>query len=106
MSVCIIIEITILNRELYSKYVEKVPEIVKKYGGKYLIRGGEIIPISGNRGPERTILIEFDTLEKLKDCFSSEEYLAIEPFRENSTTTKSVTVNGYPSTKLFKSAGF
>ena len=102
MSVCIIIEITILNRELYSKYVEKVPEIMKKYGGKYLIRGGEIIPISGNRGPERTILIEFDTLEKLKDCFSSEEYLAIEPLREKSTNTKSVTVNGYPSHKLFK----
>lgn len=91
-----IIEIKVLNHELYSVYVEKVPEIVKKYGGKYLIRGGEVIPMFGNWNPERIILIEFDTLEKLRNCFGSEEYLTIAPFRENSAITKSVIVNGCP----------
>ena len=96
-----IIEITILNHELYAKYVEKVPEIVKKYGGRYLVRGGEVIPMFGNWDPERIVLIEFDTVENLRNCFNSSEYLEIGPFREHSTITKSIIVNGCLLSKEF-----
>jgi len=95
MPVYMIIEVKVLDHELYDRYVEKVPEIIKKHGGRYLVRGGEVIPMFGNWDPERIILIEFDTLEKLRNCFNSEEYLEIAPFRENSTITKSIVVNGY-----------
>ncbi len=76
------------------KYAEKVPEIVKKHGGRYLVRGGKVIPMFGNWNPERLVLIEFETEEQLLNCFNSVEYLKIAPFRENSTITKSVIVNG------------
>jgi uncharacterized protein (DUF1330 family) len=39
MPVYMIIEIKVMDYELYTKYVEKVPEIIKKYGGRYLVRG-------------------------------------------------------------------
>jgi uncharacterized protein (DUF1330 family) len=94
MPVYLIIEIKVLDHEQYSKYVEKVPEIVKKHGGRYLVRGGQITPMFGNWNPERIILIEFETEEQLRKCFNSTEYLKIAPFRENSTITKSVIVNG------------
>ncbi|WP_281085491.1 DUF1330 domain-containing protein [Methanosarcina acetivorans] len=85
----------VLDHELYAGYVEKVPEIIKKHGGRYLIRGGEVISMFGNWDPERIILIEFETLEKLRNCFNSEKYLEIAPSRENSTITESIVVNGY-----------
>lgn len=88
-----IIQITILNHELYARYVEKVPEVIKKYGGKYLVRGGNIVSLFGNWKPERIVLIEFETMEQLKNCFDSPEYLKIAPFRENSTITKSIVVD-------------
>ena len=94
MPVYMIIEIKIMDYELYTKYVEKVPEIIKKHGGRYLVRGGEVIPMFGNWNPERIVLIEFDNEEQLRNCFNSPEYLKIAPFRENSTITKSVIVNG------------
>ena len=94
MSVYMIIEIKIMDYELYTRYVEKVPEIVKKHGGRYLVRCGEVIPMFGNWNPERIVLIEFDNEEQLRTCFNSTEYLKIAPFRENSTITKSVIVNG------------
>ncbi|MCD6319928.1 MAG: DUF1330 domain-containing protein [Candidatus Desulfofervidaceae bacterium] len=34
---------------------KKVPEIISKYGGRYLTRGGKITPLSGNWNPERII---------------------------------------------------
>ncbi len=95
MPVYMIIEIKVLDHELYVRYVERVPEIIENHGGKYLVRGGEVIPMFGKWDPERIILIEFETLEKLRNCFDSKEYLEIAPFRENSTITKSIVVNGY-----------
>lgn len=84
-----------MDYELYTKYVEKVPEIIKKYGGRYLVRGGKVLPMFGNWNPERIVIIEFETEEQVRDCFNSTEYLKVAPLRENSTITKSVIVNGY-----------
>jgi uncharacterized protein (DUF1330 family) len=94
MPVYMLIEIKVLDDELYTRYAEKVPEIVKKHGGRYLVQGGKVIPMFGNWNPERIVLIEFETEEKLRNCFNSVEYLKIASFRENSTITKSVIVNG------------
>jgi uncharacterized protein (DUF1330 family) len=94
MPVYMIIEIKVMDNELYTRYVEKVPEIVKKHGGRYLVRRGKVIPMFGNWNPERIVLIEFETEEQLRNCFNSSEYLKIAPFRENSTITKAVIVNG------------
>ncbi|HII93429.1 MAG TPA: DUF1330 domain-containing protein [Methanosarcina sp.] len=95
MPVYMIIEIKVMDYELYTKYVEKVPEIIKKYGGRYLVRGGKVLPMFGNWNPERIVIIEFETEEQVRDCFNSTEYLKVAPLRENSTITKSVIVNGY-----------
>ena len=90
-----IIEIKIKNRELYSQYMEKVPEIVEKYGGRYLIRGGKVTALSGHWNPERMIVIAFETVEQLQRCFSSPEYLELAPLREQSAVSKSIIVDGY-----------
>ncbi|PAV11086.1 hypothetical protein ASJ81_11455 [Methanosarcina spelaei] len=95
MPVYMIIEIKVIDYELYTKYVEKVPEIIKKYGGRYLVRGDKVLPMFGNWNPERIVIIEFETEEQVRNCFNSAEYLKVAPFRENSTITKSVIVNGY-----------
>lgn len=95
MPVYMIIKIKVMDYELYTKYVEKVPEIIKKYGGRYLVRGGKVLPMFGNWNPERIVIIEFETEEQVRDCFNSTEYLKVAPLRENSTITKSVIVNGY-----------
>jgi len=94
MSVYMIVEITVKNSELYSRYVAQVPQVVDKYGGRYLIRGGRATPLSGNWNPERIILLEFETVEQLRKCFESREYLEIAPLREQSTTSKSIVVEG------------
>lgn len=57
--------------------------------------GGKVLPMFGNWNPERIVIIEFETEEQVRNCFNSTEYLKVSPFRENSTITKSVIVNGY-----------
>lgn len=95
MSVYFIAEIEIRDDEVYSKYVEKVPEVIEKYGGRYLIRGGKVTALSGNWNPERIIVIEFETVGRLQRCFGSTEYLKLAPLREQSTISESIVVDAY-----------
>jgi len=61
------------DTEAYSKYIELAGPAIKKYGGKYLVRGGEQVEVEG-KGYERTVLVEFNTLEQAKACYQSEDY--------------------------------
>ena len=94
-----IIEVVIQKKEIYSKYVEKVPAIIEKYGGRYLVRGEKITSITGGWNPERIILIEFESMERLRECFQSAEYSEIAPLRKKSTTSKAIVVNGITLTE-------
>jgi uncharacterized protein (DUF1330 family) len=94
VSVYMIIEVQILDHTRYSEYVERVPEIIRKYGGRYLVRGGRITPVSQTWNPERIVVIEFETMDGLRACFSSPEYLEIAPFREGAIIGKSIVVEG------------
>ncbi len=94
MSVYLIIEIEVKDRDIYSRYVERAPEIIKKYGGKYLARGGKVTPLMGDWNPERLILIEFESIEQIQKCFQSPEYLGLAPLREQSTVSRSIIVDG------------
>ena len=94
MSAYMMAEIRIKNSEVYSEYVDRVSEIVRKYGGRYLVRGGKVTPLSGNWNPERMILIAFETTEQLQRCFVSPEYLELAPLRERSTTSRAIIVKG------------
>jgi len=97
MAVYMIVEIAVKDPEPYAKYVGQVAEIVERHGGRYLVRGGAVTPISGDWNPERLIIIEFATMDDWRKCFTSPEYLAIAPFRERSTVTRAIVVEGRPT---------
>ena len=94
MPAYVIIDIAIHDEQTYMEYVRRVRPIVEKFGGRYLARGGKIIPMAGDWNPQRIVLIEFDSSQRVRECFGSPEYLAVAPFREQSTHTRAIIVEG------------
>ena len=92
MTVYVIIDIKILDPRIYAEYVRRVPPIVKKFGGRYLARGGEITTVEGIWHPERVIILEFDSAEKVKEWFTSAEYNEVASLRQNSTITNAIMI--------------
>ena len=62
---------------MYKKYAEKVPEIIKNYGGKYLVRAGLVTHLDGKANGSRNIVIEFDNVKSAKSFYYSKEYQSI-----------------------------
>ena len=58
-----------------KNYAIKARSAVKKYDGKFLIRGGKNIVTEG-KNFVRTVIIEFDSFKVAKEFFYSSEYQA------------------------------
>jgi uncharacterized protein (DUF1330 family) len=94
MAVYLIVDVSVLDPEVYAEYVERVPLVVEQYGGRYLSRGGEVVPLSGGWRPQRIILVEFYNMEQVHDFFSSPEYQPLALLRERATDSRAIIVEG------------
>ena len=65
----------------YKKYTDLVPEIVARYGGKFLARGGKFRIMEGPEKFHRFIVIEFPSFDEAVACFTSPEYDKAAAFR-------------------------
>ena len=73
MSIYIIIQSKIGDREKYDQYMDQVSPIVEKHGGRYHVRG-ESIRSFGSWRPERVIVIEFQSEAQVRESLASPEY--------------------------------
>lgn len=61
------------NQEAFELYAEAATAIVKQYGGKFLVRGGNQIR-KENAKLERTVLVEFPSYEIAQSVYDGDEY--------------------------------
>lgn len=95
MSVYLILDIEVTDSAMYSRYIAKAPTIIEQFGGRYLVRGGAITPVSGSWSPERLVVIEFASAARAQECLNSPEYREISPLREQATVSRAIIVEGY-----------
>jgi uncharacterized protein (DUF1330 family) len=95
MPVYVIIDIAVVDQGLYEEYVARVPAVVEQYGGRYLVRGGEVVALAGGWQPERIVVLEFESSDQAQEYLTSPEYLALAPLRQKSITSRAIIVPGY-----------
>jgi len=78
----------------YRKYTDRVPEIISRYGGKILARGGRYRIMEGPETFQRFVVIEFPTFEEAVACFESPEYQEASVFRRAGGVVENVIVDG------------
>lgn len=94
MSAFLVVDIEVTDPETYARYVEQVPEVVYRHGGRYVARSDLVVPLSGGWNPDRVIIIEFPDMDHLVAFGSSPEYRALATLRETSTRTRSIALQG------------
>ncbi len=76
----------------YAAYVKVAPDIVAKYGGRYLARGGMRVTLEGPPAPSRVVIIEFPSLDAARQFYDSPEYTAARKLREGAAEVQFVVV--------------
>lgn len=89
-----ILDLEVFDNEKLQEYKNIAPEIIKKFGGKIIVRGGEFNVVEGNWNPKRVILIEFPTYEIANDWWNSDEYKYATELRKKGAHTNAVIIKG------------
>lgn len=62
--------------DAYKKYVAANSAAFEKYGGKFLVRGGQFENPEGT-SRSRNVVLEFESYEQALACYNSPEYQSI-----------------------------
>ena len=94
MSGFAIFNIEIKRPKEYKEYVEKVKPIAERYGGEYIVRGGESTIVEGSWAYPRTVVIKFPSYEKALEWYNSEEYKPIKQIRLDNSVANGIIIKG------------
>lgn len=84
----------ITDPEGYKAYVAENAKAFRKYGARFLVRGG---PYEAPEGKPRSriVVIEFPTYQAALDCYHSPEYAKAMALRKGKSTMDMAIVQGY-----------
>ena len=94
MSAYLIVRVNVTDMEQYSEYMKLTPAILEKYGGKFVVRGGEKVTLEGPEVTDRMVVVKFESVQATKTFYYSEEYQAAIKVRENAADASFVVVEG------------
>ena len=90
----VFLRLNIRDASLFDEYKELGPNAVSEYGGKYLIRGGNLDILEGDWDFARNTLIEFESVDKAKEWYCSTNYQKALKIRTQSATGDVIIVEG------------
>jgi uncharacterized protein (DUF1330 family) len=90
----VIADVEVLDPEHYKEYSRHVPDSLRPYGGRFLVRGGATEVLEGSREPQRVVILEFPSTEKAREWYTSPQYQEILPIRQASSKSSLILVEG------------
>lgn len=94
MSAYMIVNLDVKDTTAYEEYKTKVPALIQKHGGKYLVRGGKFVILEGDWKPTRLVLFEFPSIAAVQALFDDPEYQPLKTLRQRVSKTDAVVVEG------------
>jgi uncharacterized protein (DUF1330 family) len=81
----LIVESSITDPEAFQRYMAAAPEVVKAFGGEYLVRGGRLEVLEGDWTPPRLTVLRYPSIEAARTMYHSPAYVAARALRHGAT---------------------
>jgi uncharacterized protein (DUF1330 family) len=86
--------VDVTEPEAYKAYVAANGEAFRKYGAKFLVRGGTFEGVAG-KNRSRNVVIEFKDYATALACYRSPEYAKAMAFRDKGSVADIIVIEGY-----------
>lgn len=81
MAVYVVSRVDISDPERMAAYMQAAPATVEAFGGRYIIRTGNIEVIEGDQTCDRMVVLEFPTRDQVLAWYNSEIYRPLRDLR-------------------------
>jgi uncharacterized protein (DUF1330 family) len=94
MSAYLHADIEVTDPAAFEEYRREVAAMVAAYGGRYLVRGGGVEVLEGNRQPKRQVILEFPDMAHLRAFYDSAAYQPLKLLRQRSSNATLLAIEG------------
>ena len=77
-----------------NDYVTALPDVLRKFGGRYVTRGGQTEVVEG-KSKSRVVILEFPSYQAALDCYRSPEYAKAIELRRGKAVADIIVSEGY-----------
>lgn len=89
----LIAHVTVNDPERYKEYVRLDTPVVERFGGRFVVRGGEAEVLEG-AAKDRHVVIEFPDMETARAFYASSDYQRAAAIRRATAESDLVLVEG------------
>jgi uncharacterized protein (DUF1330 family) len=94
MSAYLIANVDVTDPEAYQAYRSRTGPIVERFGGRFIVRGGNVHPLEGEDWARRLVIIEFPDVAGANAFYESPEYQEVIPLRTRASDGSLLIVEG------------
>lgn len=94
MPAYIIARINVTDAVQFAKYREVTPAAVAAFGGKFIVRGGDMETLEGPEETNRVVVLEFESMDKAREFYNSDQYQAAIALREPASDAQFILLAG------------
>ena len=87
-------QIDVTNPQPYGEYAKRSPDIIAKFGGRFVARAGRTVTLEGAPAKSRVVIIEYPSFERAQAFYNSPEYQQIKKLREGAANAQFILVEG------------
>lgn len=99
MPAYIVTQVKVHDPDTYRKYAALTPATLKRYGAKFLTRGGEVSTLEGEPFTDRLLILEFPDKEAIEAWYKDPEYVAAMKLRHAASTARILIQEGVPNSE-------
>lgn len=96
MPAYVVTTVKVHDPDTYRKYAALTPATLKKYGAKFLTRGGEVTTLEGELFSDRLLILEFPDKEAVHAWYKDPDYVAAMELRHAASTARILIQEGVP----------
>ena len=87
-------QVDVSDPEGYKTYISENAKAFRKYGARFLIRGGKMEVVEG-QSRSRVVVIEFADYATALECYNSPEYAGALELRKTTAVADIIVIEGY-----------
>lgn len=100
MAAYLVVEAMVTDREKFMAYAQRVPELVDRFGGEYIVLGGEQEALEGDWGDVRLVVHRWPDMASARHFWNSPEYAEVRKLREGAGAFRVMLLEGRHGEKL------
>jgi len=89
-----LVTVDVNDKERYKDYVAAGAVAYARFGGKFLVRGGQCDSVEGDWNA-RNVVVEFSSYQTALDCYNSPEYAKARAIRQEVAESRFLIIEGF-----------